>query len=519
MVLWWSVPMPVRLSLFLPTFATDLAKRRSRLDLSHPVVLTVADQQREIVGACCQVAAGAGIFPGMALADARALVSSSRCHIAPLDGASVERALHRLAVRLLQATPIVALDGTGGVWLDASGCERVYGGIDRLIRRLASWLGRVGVAARIAAAPTWGAAWAVARFGDGDAVMVSKNDVRAALSPLPLAALRIDSDIIERLALVGVARIEDLAVIPRMAIAERFGGGVLRRMDQALGTAVEPITPIRPAEPIITERMFDGSTRRLEDIQRCVQMLVGRVAAALARREQGCRRLDVTLYRSDMPPLPLVAAVSRPTRDAKHLWTLLRPKTERAQLGYGVVGVRVRARDAVRLPHEQTEAWSRTASGQQTQAVACLVDTLIARLPHESVCRITAVPSHLPEHSFVFEPIDRIDGGGGGAMESEAAMVEEDRPSLLLTRAVPIDVTLLLPDGPIASIREGGGGWGRDATHRITASVGPERIEGEWWQDDGPIRDYFKVQTQAGRWLWIFREVMDGRWYLHGEWA
>jgi hypothetical protein len=27
------------------------------------------------------------------------------------------------------------------------------------------------------------------------------------------------------------------------------------------------------------------------------------------------------------------------------------------------------------------------------------------------------------------------------------------------------------------------------------------------------------VETEGGRWLWVFREVVSGRWFLHGEWG
>ena len=44
-----------------------------------------------------------------------------------------------------------------------------------------------------------------------------------------------------------------------------------------------------------------------------------------------------------------------------------------------------------------------------------------------------------------------------------------------------------------------------------------ERITTEWWQ--GPqTRDYFKVQTAAGQWLWVYRQLETSRWFVHGIW-
>ena len=83
---------------------------------------------------------------------------------------------------------------------------------------------------------------------------------------------------------------------------------------------------------------------------------------------------------------------------------------------------------------------------------------------------------------------------------------------------------------------------------QVTASFGPERIEPEWWRgrtvgvsDEigktsremrggvraevcdnnivGGGKDYFRIQDDRGRWLWMYRNVQTGRWFVHGQWA
>ena len=65
----------------------------------------------------------------------------------------------------------------------------------------------------------------------------------------------------------------------------------------------------------------------------------------------------------------------------------------------------------------------------------------------------------------------------------------------------------------------------RRAVHDIKKVEGPERIAPEWWREYRParLRDYYRVEDQAGRRYWIFREGLfgDGRggdpaWYIHG---
>ncbi len=51
---------------------------------------------------------------------------------------------------------------------------------------------------------------------------------------------------------------------------------------------------------------------------------------------------------------------------------------------------------------------------------------------------------------------------------------------------------------------------------RIVRRIGPERIETGWWRGHIVARDYYRVETAAGCWFWIFRRLPDGPWFLHG---
>ena len=46
---------------------------------------------------------------------------------------------------------------------------------------------------------------------------------------------------------------------------------------------------------------------------------------------------------------------------------------------------------------------------------------------------------------------------------------------------------------------------------------GPERIETAWWRGPTVRRDYWRIETNTNRWLWVYRDLQNRRWYLHGE--
>lgn len=448
----------------------------------------------------------------MPLAEARALLHSTP-HVEPLSPLSDAHGLRRLAGWAYRYVPRVAIDGADGLLLDARGCERMYGGIDRLARGLLVRLCRAGIAAQLAAAPTFGSAWALARFGGPVLTLTRRESLDAALAPLPIEALRLAPGTVEALRAVGVERIEQLRALPRSALASRYGPDVLLRLDQAVGTAIETIDPVQPRWPIQADRRFDGPTDRPEAIAFTARELVGQIAALLASKHRGSLSLRVELTRSDLEPVFILVRTSQPCADAGHLWKLLAPKIEQAHLGFGVEGVRVLVLRSRRLRDSQSACWP--GHDHEPVELSRLLDTLQARLQPGQVCRPVAVESHLPERAFGLVPADerpKLPIAPEGAL---------DRPTLVLADPVPIDASVLLPDGPLVTFRTGG------VTHRVRSCLGPERIADEWWRSAASAsaeRDYFRVQTDDGRWVWLFRETHAGtgqrdRWFIHGEWS
>jgi len=47
----------------------------------------------------------------------------------------------------------------------------------------------------------------------------------------------------------------------------------------------------------------------------------------------------------------------------------------------------------------------------------------------------------------------------------------------------------------------------------------PERIEAGWWDDADVRRDYFILRTTSGADLWVYRDLQNDNWYLHGFWS
>lgn len=477
----------------------------------------------------CEQAARAGVEPGMTLAHARALLPAERVRVLPFQPQRDARALTALAEWATRFSPLVAPDPPDGLLLDIDGCQRLFGGDERLLRLIAGAVARLGLNARLAVAGTFGAAWAFARFGGQAHALVPDARLREALEPLPVRALRVEAPVEAALREVGVVRVGELLAIPRSQLAARFPSSLLLRVDQALGAAIELIEPVRPEPPLSAEREFAGPTASGEGIAITVRELLDELARGLLARGRGVLKLRVRLVRSDLPPAALLLSLSRPSRDARHLWRLIAPRLERAPLGFGVESIECTALRTGLIRHRQEQAWddpARPGESGPAQELAELVDQLANRLGPGRVTRVESIPSYLPERAFVHRPwLDDAPGAPrpGQVSSPDAASSSRphppDRPSLLLDPPEPVQVVALVPDGPIARLR-----W-RGGEHLIVQTHGPERVALEWWRPEALPRsvcrgrDYFRAQARDGRWLWLFREVESGQWFIHGHWA
>jgi protein ImuB len=322
------------LALFLPDFATDRLRRRYGLAAERPVVAASEERGRRVVAAASPAARAAGIRPGLPLAEARAFLPGVA--VFESDPMGDAAAIARLAEWCGRWTPLVAPDGADGVRLDITGCAHLQGGEEALLRRIVGRVTALGFACRGAVADTLGAAWGVARFAPAAIQVVPPGGAGAALAPLPVAALRLLPETAYWLERLGLRRIEELIAVPRAALAPRFGAAVARRLDEALGHAAEPFSPVAPPPAHLARLAFAEPIGTAEDLERAMRHLAGELCRGLAARSAGARRLDLAFYRVDGVVERAVIGTARPSRDAAHLARLLAEKLPAIDPGLGI---------------------------------------------------------------------------------------------------------------------------------------------------------------------------------------
>ncbi len=497
-------------------------------------------------------AAAAGAAPGQSLSEARALCPELRSR--PQDPAAERAALARLAAWCGRYTPWVALDsaaepgGAAGLWLDITGCAHLCGGEAALSEELLARLRRFGLSARLGLADTPGAAWALARYATEaarPACRVAPEGQRAALAPLPVAALRLSAERAELLRRLGLSRIGDLLALPPAALEPRVGPEVTRRLRQALGGLAEPISPRSPVPPQHARLAFGEPIGAPEDLARAVESLLGRLCAGLERAALGGRRFTLTGYRVDGSLARLAVGTARPVRDPAHLKRLFAGRLEGLDPGFGIEALQLAAETveplsalqlslgaaADRPPRGPVSAGrgpERPPAGPASDArpaepldLGRLVDRLGDALGFARVHRLLPRESHLPERCVAPGPaLPHRDVAGSvrqGRWPARYWPAGPPRPLRLLPRPEPVEVTTPAPDAsapdapvpdapvpdapaPDAAAPDAAAVSGpaasapaapplvpparfrwRRLSHRVVRAEGPERLSPEWW--------------------------------------
>jgi len=481
----------------------------SRAADEDPLVTIHRSGQRMTIAAACPVATELGLVPDMAVTQARALVPGLRIVDAePEADAAFLQQLALFAAR--RWTPRAAVSGTDGLWLDLQGVAHLFGGEQAMCAHILHFCARIGLSARIAVAGTAGVAHALARHGGETLALCPAGAEAEALAPLPLAALRIEEDVVSAARRLGIERIGDLLSMPRGPLDRRFGRTLLTRLDQALGRSPEAIEPVIPEEPPSAALRFAEPIATAEAIGEGIRRLMVRLVADLEEKGLAARVLTLVCGRVDGAGQHMSIGTARATRDTAHLLKLFLERVERIEPGFGI--------EAMTLVARRCEPLAPAAIGSGLEGdppppdLAPLIDRLASRLGAHRLFRFSAVESDVPERSQKrVGPLEPVVGWP----------TDWPRPVRLLPRPERVEqVIALLPDGPPRRFT-----W-RGRTHVVRQADGPERIYGEWWKnrrEAESVRDYFQVEDEAGARFWLFRrgDGVDGRtgdlgWYLHG---
>lgn len=484
-----------------------------------PFVLVIPDHGRKLVSAANEPANAQGIYNGMVAADAKAIYPSLEVIDEPIGLA--ERILKPMAEWCIRFSPCVAVDGDEGLIIDATGCTHLWGGDKMYLKNIRERFERRGYAIRVAIADTIGAAWAISRYGS-DKFIVENDQQSTALLQLPADALRLDEETVDRLNKLGLRQVKDFIGLPKTALRRRFGemkpevrsssdirpqtSDIITRINQALGYEEEIIIPVHPSaayeerlpclEPIITAT----------GIEIALQRLLETLCRRLKNEGKGIRTAVLKCHRIDGKIQQIEIGTIRASHHVEHLFKLFELKIPTIEPALGIelfVLEATKVEDHISL---QSKIWNGNMD-LSDERVSELLDRLSTKIGANSIRRYLPAEHYWPERS-VKKAL---------SLDEETNTVwkmDRPRPLELLPKPEMIFVTVPVPDYPPMNFRYKG------KLHIITKADGPERLEQEWWIEEGQHRDYYYVEDDQGCRYWLFRlghyDDENYQWFLHG---
>ncbi len=200
---------------------------------------------------------------------------------------------------------------------------------------------------------------------------------------------------------------------------------------------------------------------------------------------------------------------NRPTHNVNHLFKLFEIKLPTIEPAMGIELFVLEAPMVEDHLPDQEKIWEGSV-GLEDIRLSELLDRLANKVGVQAIHRYLPDEHFWPERSFKLT---------ASLQEKATTTWREDkpRPLQLLSKPEPIEVTAPIPDYPPMLFRY------KDKVHQVVKADGPERIEQEWWLQQGQHRDYYRVEDEEGNRYWLFRlghyHDETFQWFLHGFFA
>jgi protein ImuB len=463
------------------------------------------------------------------------------------------------------------------ILLDVSGLGRLIGEPPAIAAALARAIAGMGLAARVAIAPTQTAARLLAMVSDIGHRPAQTNTgcIARALAPLPVSLLtpletlppainhRDRARPYETFERWGIATLGDLAALPAAELSSRLGrrGVALQRL--ARGLDPRPFVPDADTPRYIGRLELEWPLDTLEPLSFVFARLLEPLSAALERADRGAAAIRLDLRLTTRETYARVLQLPAPMRDPKVLRTLLLLNLESSPLFRGASEGR---REPPRCggPSAQRGGGGAPPSEVMLDIVSIELDPAPARITQFSLFE-RALPS--PETLSTLTA--RLSALAGESRVGSAVLLDSHRPdAFAMTRFAPespgANGSASARDGICAGYGEtspkplrGEGGANGALIRRqrhppairvsvehgrpvyiaaskrtmpqgaVVQAAGPWRTSGGWWSgtlvspklrssEGGWSRDEWDVALTSGAVCRIYQDRTTERWFLDG---
>jgi len=289
------------LHLAIPAYAVAVARVVDAALREQPVAIAPGASERALLQCVSREAADEGVLPGMNVRQARRYCPA--LIVLPPDPRLLARANRALFGLVQNYSPLIEPVVSGHLFLDMTGCQRLFGpGRDvamRLERELESRLrlsGTLGVAGNKM----------VSRIAAGYLEKPGVCDVlhgaeRSFIAPLPVSVLPGIGEVRQKLLLeeLNLRRVQELAALTLAQLRLVFGPFASLAQQRALGNDPSPVCPPRRAPEIAAEGFLSREENDDAILLAELCRLVEDCGLRLRRLQRGTGELHLTVHYAD----------------------------------------------------------------------------------------------------------------------------------------------------------------------------------------------------------------------------
>jgi len=263
----------------------------------RPLVLGGAPGERKIVQLCSPEAEAAGVRPGLPLREVVPLCPDAI--VLQPDPVRTAGVLESLVAALQRVSPIVEPADDGYLFLDLRGLPGDDTAIEHQLRAAVPALLR----------PRFGfgmgkftAAAAARTVGPGESRVVPAAETAAFLAPLSISNLtliQLEPDVLQRLELLGLHTLADLAVLPVGAVQAEFGPPGARAWRLARGQDNEAVVARPFVANVHAALRFDDPLGSVDAVMAAIDQLLAQTFAQPALHGRSVRQVRLRALLSD----------------------------------------------------------------------------------------------------------------------------------------------------------------------------------------------------------------------------
>jgi len=386
---------------FFPHFAVQVEVRDNDSLRGKPIIIGGLPYERKVVYDASKEALSCGVRQGMPLREAYALCPQGV--FLPLDEGKYANVFTAILTLLANCSPVVEAGTPGSAFIDLSyECNelRFVEEVGQIIEK------RFQLHPFTSIAPNKFVAWAASRVaGPGKVMVINEGEEKDFLEDLPVCFLPASSRTLERLELLGIHRMGQLANLSLAAVSLEFGNEGKRLWELSNGIDGSRLIPWSKAPMLEEQIYFEPAAETIGQVLAGCDELLTRLSRRLQERWQCCLRLTIFMHFGNDHIAQRVVHFKEATSCKETMLRHLKQYLEKARFTASVSEMRLTLTDF--CPEGGRQALFLAGPLRHRERLASAISWLRQRYGKGVVGKVLVKPnSPLPEDSFSFTEFD-----------------------------------------------------------------------------------------------------------------